>query len=110
MSEPIQLPEMPNPAPTIEVFPGIHATLMSDFKRFSTGNLNMDIARVKVSRGDEVVGSINSGVQGIWTIEVGSALYSVPMEDIFNAYYDAHNKAMKGAVELVVKEKLCTTS
>ncbi len=81
----------PSPAPTVEIFPGVHATLIGDFDRYSNGSFIMSLTRCKVSSGGITIGEMVTDPAGNWYVEVGKATYQVPMTKLFAAFLEAHN-------------------
>lgn len=79
-------------APTIEIFPGVHAELMADFDRYSNGNLFMGYAECVMSENGIKIGSMNTDVTGRWFVQVGQATYEVPMTALFSAFVEAHTR------------------
>lgn len=88
-------PALPSPTPEIEPFPGLKAKLLSDFSRYSSGSMSMYLNRITVSVNDVEIGALLSDIRGVWYIEIGEALYAVPMEDVFHAYLKAHKESLK---------------
>lgn len=79
-------------APTIEIFPGVHAKLIADFDRYSNGNLFMGYTECMMSENGADLGSMNTDVTGRWFVQVGKATYEVPMTALFSAFYEAHTR------------------
>lgn len=87
-------PKFPEVTPTIEIFPGVHAELMHDFDRYSTGSLALLLTHVDVSVEGKKIGSMCADAVGRWVVEVDQAMYQVPMQGIFQAFYDKHNESV----------------
>lgn len=89
-------PKFPKVKPELEIYPGFKLTLVSDFDKYSTGNMSFNLTRVTAtnSAGDEV-GGLVTDIRGVWYVEIGSALYSFPTKEFFDAVYDAHTKAAR---------------
>jgi hypothetical protein len=79
-------PEIP---PVIEVFPGVHATLMADYNRFSNGSFPLLMDCMTVTSKGKKIGEIGAA-GGSWVFKVEEALYKINMEEAFNAVQNAH--------------------
>lgn len=87
------LPPMPEPAPTLKVVFELSFPLLSDFKRFSTGKIALQMSEAAIHDGEskELLGSCVTDIGGIWSIRVGNdAAYGVPMIELFAALAAAH--------------------
>lgn len=82
----------PEVAPTIEIFPGVDAELISDFDKYSNGKLFMGYTSCKLSSDGQQVGEMCTDITGRWFVVVGRATYEVPMKAIFDAFFDAHTR------------------
>lgn len=73
-------PQMPVPAPQIEVFPGIHATLLSDYSKYSNGSLLM-MCTAMTAKG---IGEIGADGAGRWYFQIGDETYVINMQEVFS--------------------------
>lgn len=83
-------PAFPEVAPVIEVFPGVHATLMSDYTRFSNGSIPFGGTYMNASSNGKEIGLIGCDAGGNWIFKIEAAWYCVNMQEAFNAAQDAH--------------------
>jgi hypothetical protein len=83
-------PEFPEVAPVIEVWPGVHATLMADFSRYSNGSIPFMGSFMTANSEGKQIGEIGADGGGRWVVKVEEAWYSVNMGEAFEAFQNAH--------------------
>lgn len=90
MTDSVMKPCFPETAPVIEIFHGVHATLLSDFSRFSNGKLPFFATCCEVSSKGKKIGEIGADGGGTWIIKIEQAWYSVNMSEAFEFCQNAH--------------------
>jgi hypothetical protein len=84
-------PPFPEVAPVIEIFPGVHATLMADWSRYSNGTFGIGGYEMTAGGKDgKPVGNIGCDGGGRWTFTIGEASYEVNMREAFESVMAAH--------------------
>ena len=83
-------PSFPEPSPTIEVFPGVHATLLADFDRYCNGSIPFGGSWMEAKSNGKQIGEIGADGAGRWIFKVERATYLVDMNEAFEAVQNAH--------------------
>lgn len=83
-------PPFPEVAPVIEIFPGVHATLLGDFGRFSNGKIPFGVHYMTAHSGGRIIGEIGANGGGQWIFKVEQAYYKVNMMEAFESVQNAH--------------------